>query len=262
LSYSRITVEQKGDVLLIGLNRPEKRNAFDLEMYCELAVAYGRLDREGALRCGLLFAHGDHFSAGLDLAQWAPLLGEGIFPALPPGGVDPLGLHGERVVGKPVVAAAQGICLTMGFELLLATDIRVASPEARFAQIEVKRGIYPAAGATFRLPAEIGWGNAMRYLLTGDAISAPEALRLGLIQEIAPAGRHLERALELANAVARQAPLGVQAVLRSARLACTGGMPAAAARLLPDLIPIAGSEDAREGYLSFVERREAVFKGY
>lgn len=257
----RITVERKGHVLLMGLNRPEKRNAFDLEMYLELAGAYGRLDREQELRCGLLFAHGDHFTAGLDLAVWSPLLSEGRFPGLPPGSVDPLGLRGERVVGKPVVAAVQGICLTMGLELLLATDIRVASPEARFAQIEVKRGIYPAAGATIRLPQEIGWANSMRFLLTGDEISAPEAHRMGLIQEIAAPGSLLEQALELAEAVARQAPLGVQAALRSARIARIDGAEAAAARLLSDLIPLCRSEDAAEGLRSFVERREARFLG-
>jgi enoyl-CoA hydratase len=261
LSGGKITVEQRGYVLLMGLNRPEKRNAFDVEMYQDLAEAYGRLDRDRELRCGLLFAHGGHFTAGLDLVGWATLLQAGQFAPLPPGGIDPLGLYGEQVVRKPVVMAAQGYCLTIGLELLLAADVRVAASDTSFAQIEVKRGFYAAAGATIRLPQEIGWGGAMRYLLTGDEISAAEAFRLGLVQAVTAPGEQLGLALKLAESIARQAPLGVQATLQSARLARLEGDRAAAMRLLPELQPVLQSEDAREGYLSFMERREAVFKG-
>jgi enoyl-CoA hydratase/carnithine racemase len=250
-----------GHVLLMGLNRPDKRNAFNLDMYRELSAALGRLHRDTHLRCGVVYAKGEHFTAGLDLAEWAPSFAQGKFPDLPEDGMDPLGLDSSNQVDKPVVMAVQGLCLTIGIELMLATDIRVAEENARFGQIEIKRGIYPVGGATVRLHQEIGWANAMRYLLTGDEIPAREALRMGLIQEITPGGACLDKALELAHAVAKQAPLGVAATLRSARMTRTLGEQAAIAKLLPDLIPIMDSEDVKEGLASFLERRQARFKG-
>lgn len=256
-----LDVSVEGHVLLMGLNRPEKRNAFNLAMYRELSAAYGRLHRDPSLRCGVLYAKGDHFTAGLDLAEWSPCFARGSFPELPEEGMDPLGLDPENQVGKPIVMAVQGICLTLGIELLLGTDIRVAEENARFGQIEIKRGIYPVGGATVRLHQEIGWGNAMRYLLTADEIPAQEAYRLGLVQELTPGGCGLDKALEIAQTISRQAPLGVVATLRSARITRLRGEQAAVDRLLPDLIPIMGSEDVKEGLASFLERREAEFKG-
>lgn len=257
----KVTVETQGHVLLIGLNRPDKRNAFDLDMYRELGVAYGALHRDPELRCGVLFAHGAHFTGGLDLVQWAPVFSQGRFPDLPAGAIDPLGLDEDNRLAKPLVMAVQGICFTIGIELLLATDIRVAATDVRLGQIEVKRGIYPVGGATVRFIQELGWGNAMRYLLTADEIHADEAYRLGLVQELTEPGRQLERALAIAATIAAQAPLGVQASLRSARIARIQGDKAALARLLPDLIPIMQSEDAKEGVQAFIERRTAQFKG-
>ncbi len=261
MDYTRLVVETQGHVLLMGLNRPEKRNAFDLTMYQELSAAYGELHRNPELRCGLLHAKGEHFTAGLDLPQWATCFARGSFPKLPEGGIDPLGMDPNKQVSKPVVMAVQGICLTIGIELLLATDIRVAEEATRFGQIEVKRGIYPVSGATMRLYQELGWGNAMRYLLTADEIPAKEAHRLGLVQEIAPKGTAFDHALKIAQTIAKQAPLGVMATLRSARLARSKGDQAAIERLLPDLLPLMGSQDVKEGLASFMERREAEFKG-
>ncbi len=258
---NKITVERRGHLLLIGFNRPEKRNAFDIEMYIRLSEAFGELNGNQDLRCGMLFAHGDHFTAGLDLVQWAEVFSKGEYPVLPEGAIDPFGWDEEKRVGKPVVMAAQGICLTVGLELLLSCDVRIASSDARFGQIEVSRGIYPVGGATVRLHQEIGWGNAMRYLLTGEELRAPEAFRLGLVQEITEPGTQFERALEMAERIAKQAPLGVQASLLSARRTRIEGDRAAMARLLPDLLPIMKSEDAAEGVRAFIERRPADFKG-
>jgi enoyl-CoA hydratase/carnithine racemase len=248
-------------VLLIGLNRPDKRNAFDLDMYRELGVAYGELNRNPELRCGVLFAHGDHFTAGLNLPEWAPAFAAGRFPDLPEGAMSPLGLDEDNRLRKPLVMAVQGICFTIGIELLLATDIRVAAVGTRFGQIEVRRGIYAVGGATVRLLQEVGWGNAMRYILTGDEISAEEAYRIGLVQAVAPPGEHLQQAIAIAENIAAQAPLGVQASLASGRIARVQGDKAAIARLLPDLMPIMRSEDVKEGVQSFVERRPARFVG-
>ena len=262
MGKSKISVEKNGHVLMIELNRPEKRNAFDLEMYRDLSLAYGELHHNSNLRCGLLFAQGDHFTAGLDLNEWAPLFSKGRFPDLPANSIDPLGLDVENKLCKPLVIAVHGVCLTIGLELLLATDIRVAASDTRFGQIEIKRGIYPVGGATVRLMQEVGWGNAMRYLLTADEISAEEAFRIGLVQELTEPGKQLYRALDIANMISRQAPLGVKTTLTSARIARTQGEDSAFARLLPDLLPLMESENFKEGIQSFIERREAQFKGY
>lgn len=261
MSTKKVSVEREGHVLLIGMNRPEKRNALDLDMYWELATAYGELHNNPDLRCGLLFAHGDHFTSGLDLVQWAPIFAEGKFPDMPQDMIDPFGLDEDRRLSKPLVMAVQGICYTIGFEMLLTTDVRVAASDLRLAQIEVTRGIYPVGGATIRMYQELGWGNAMRYLLTGDEITAEEAYRLGLVQDVTEPGKQFDRAMEIAVRISKQAPLGVQAALRSARIARVEGTRPAIDRLFPDIKPIMQSEDAAEGVKAFVERREAVFKG-
>ncbi len=216
-NHGVLTLERRGHVLLMGLNRPQKRNAFNIELLMELGRAYELLERDDDLRCGVLFAHGDHFTGGLDLAEVGPALAEGNL-SYPEDARDPWRNDGKPWT-TPVIAAAQGWCMTLGIELLLAADIRVASSDARFAQLEIQRGIYPFGGATIRLPREAGWGNAMRWLLTGDEYDAPEAHRIGLIQEITELGAHLDRAVELAERIAtRSAPLGVRTTLSSASI--------------------------------------------
>jgi len=246
-------------LLAIGLNRPAKRNAFDLQMYEELGQALGRLKRDASLRCGVLFAHGEHFTGGIELPQWLPFFRDGNMPPLPPDALDPLARHPEHTLNKPLVIAVQGWCLTIGIELLLASDIRIAAEDTRFAQIEIKRGIFPVGGATVRLVQEIGWGNAMRILLTGDEFSAADALRTGLVQEVVAPGVQLERALSIAHTIARQSPVGVQATLASARLARREGEHAAFARMMADMQQAIASDDAIEGLNAFLERREPRF---
>lgn len=255
-----VTVERRGHLLLMGLNRPDKRNAFNLAMLHQLAHAYRELEEDDELRCGVVFAHGGHFTAGLDLGEVGAALtdGRGMFPE---GTPHPWRLDG-RVLVKPVVAAAQGWCMTLGIELLLATDVRVASGDTRFAQLEVQRGIYPFGGATIRFPREAGWGNAMRWLLTGDRFDAQEAYRIGLVQEVTEPGRQVERAVEIAERIAsRAAPLGVRATLASAQRAIVEGERAAIDRLGDDVIALFGTEDGAEGMTSFLERRSAKFVG-
>jgi enoyl-CoA hydratase/carnithine racemase len=255
----QITTERRGALLLIGIDRPHKRNAFGPEMLAGLAEAYAALEADAELRAGVLFAHGEHFTGGLDLAAVAPRIaaGEALAPA---GRVDPWGIVGPRV-SKPVVVAVRGLCLTLGIELILAADVCVAARDARFAQIEIKRGIFPFGGATFRMPARLGWGNAMRYLLTGDEFDAAEALRVGLVQELVEPGQELERAVAIAERIARQAPLAVAATLQNARRADACCEKAGIAELHATLRTLLASDDAREGLMSFVERREARFSG-
>ncbi|MDO4539709.1 MAG: crotonase/enoyl-CoA hydratase family protein [Syntrophomonadaceae bacterium] len=258
----RVTVDKDGHVLLIGLDYAAKRNAMDLDMYWQLAEALGQLDKDPDLRCGLLYAKGDHFTTGLDLVKWAPVFAEGKFPDMPEGYFDPFRLDEDKRVSKPMVMAAQGYCLTWGFEVMLTTDIRIGTTDLKLAQIEVQRGIYPVGGATVRLQQEVGWGTAMRYLLTGDIMSGPEAYRLGVIQELVEPGQQFERGLEMAHRVAtKSAPLGVRAIIKSAHRARIYGNQAALNMLMPEILPIMTSEDSAEGVQAFIERREAVFKG-
>jgi enoyl-CoA hydratase len=259
MTTGRISLERRGHVLMIGLDRAAKRNAFDLPLWDGLCRAYGELERDPELRVGVLHALGDHFTGGLDLVQWAPVFSSGKFN-IPDDGLDPLGLSGPRLT-KPIVTALQGICLTIGIELLLATDVRIAATTTRFGQIEIKRGIYPVGGATLRFPREVGWANAMRWLLTGDEFDAAEALRIGLVQEVVEHGTQLARATSLADKIAEQSPLGVYATLASSRMALPETEATAAARLLPDLQPLMNSEDMQEGLRAFMERRPGNFRG-
>jgi enoyl-CoA hydratase/carnithine racemase len=257
---SKISVERRGAVLLIGLNRPAKRNAFDVEMLEQLAAAYTELEKNDEIRCGVLWAEGEMFTAGLDLANVAPKIVEtngGL--KFSQDSVDPLNLYSERA--KPLVVAVQGKCLTIGIELILAADICIASENATFAQIEIKRGIFPFGGATLRFPERAGWGNAMRWLLTGDEFDAREALRIGLVQEITENGRQVEKAVEIAETIARQAPLGVRATIESSRMVQTHGFDEAKKNLTPQILSLFASEDAKEGVASFLERRDGNFQG-
>ncbi|ORA16475.1 enoyl-CoA hydratase [Mycobacterium asiaticum DSM 44297] len=257
---STVSVERDGHVLLIGLNRPEKRNSFNRAMIAELSRAYALLESDPELRAGVLFAHGDHFTAGLDLVDVGPAVAGGE-DLMPKDGRDPFRLDGTWTT--PLVAVAHGWCMTLGIELLLAADIRIAAAGTRFTQMEVLRGIYPFGGATIRLPREAGWGNAMRWLLTGDEFDAAEAYRIGLVQEVTDdAGAALASARQIAQTIAeRAAPLGVRATVASAHLAREQGQAAAAQRLAPVVKELFASADAAEGVQSFIERRAARFQG-
>jgi enoyl-CoA hydratase len=257
-----VTLERRGHVLLIGLNRPEKRNAFSLVLIDQLAAAYYELENNDAIRCGVLFGHGDHFTGGLDLAEVGPLVREGRLDEafVGPGRRDPW--RKDNAWTTPLVAAVQGWVMTLAIELLLAADIRIAASNARFAQLEIRRGIYAFGGATVRLPRDAGWGDAMRWLLTGEEYDAAEAHRIGLVQEVVEPGRQLDRAIELAEIVAeKSAPLGVKATLASAHRARLEGEAAALERLDPDMAELLETEDGREGLRSFAERRDARFVG-
>lgn len=256
---SHITFETRGHLALIGLDRAAKRNAFTTAMLADLAAAYTRFEDDGALSVAVLFARGDHFTGGLDLAEVGPAVagGQGLMPE---GAVDPLDLHGRRRT-KPVVCAVQGICFTIGIELMLACDVAIAAAGTRFAQMEVRRGIMPFGGATLRLPAAAGWARAMKWLLTGDEFGADEALSMGLVAEVTPDGAQLERAVALAERIASRAPLAVRATLAAAREGAELGREAAVAALMGHARPLFATADAMEGVRSFLERREASFQG-
>jgi enoyl-CoA hydratase/carnithine racemase len=257
---STVVVERRGHVLTIGIDRPEKANAFDAEVIGGLALAYGRLAEDPELRVGLVHSRAAHFTAGLDLASIAPAIAAGGEGLLPEGGRDPWRLFGEATT-KPIVVAVHGRCYTAGLELVLAADICVAADDTLFGQMEVGRGIVAFGGATLRLPRRVGWGNAMRYLLTGDTFDAAEALRIGLVQHVVPRGEELDHALALADRIAAQAPLAVQATLAEARAADAAAATEARDRLRPLITHLLATADAHEGIAALIERRAPTFTG-
>lgn len=257
-----ITTERRGALLLVGINRPAKRNGFTPRMFRELGEAYTLLDDDASLRVGVLFAHGDHFTAGLDLPTIAPAMrrGEKLWPQ---DAVEPLnlGTPGYRRRTKPMVVAVQGITFTLGIELMLAADIVVAADDCRFSQLEVKRGIMATGGATLRMAERAGLGNAMLHLLTGDEFGSAEALRLNFVQKVVPAGGQLGEAIRIAEAIAAQAPLAVVATRLNALAAVERGPLEAMAEFVPVQQRLSRTEDAAEGVRSFVEKRAARFAG-
>jgi enoyl-CoA hydratase/carnithine racemase len=254
-----ITTEIQDHILLIGLNRDEKYNAFNIEMLKELAKAYTQLENDPKLWCGLIYSTGKHFTTGLDLAEVGPAVLNGA-PLFPPDSIDPLGLS-EPYRTKPIVCAVNGLCFTIGVELLLAADVRVAAKSARFAQMEVRRGIMPFGGATIRMVQVAGWGNAMRHLLTGDEFNAQEALRIGLVQDTVETGQEFTHAFEIAKRITAQAPLAISEILCSAQIARDKGPQAASQLYLKQIKKLMKTEDAAEGMQSFIERRVAKFSG-
>jgi enoyl-CoA hydratase len=257
---NKLLVDVSDHIVTVTFNRPEKLNALDPESFHLLAQTLYRLQHDDELRVAVIQANGQHFTSGLELDKWAPIFASGKMPELAENEIDPYGLQGERL-SKPVIMAVQGMCYTSGLELLLNTDIRIATEGARFAQLEVKRGIYPCGGGTVRLPQEIGWANAQRYLLTGDEFGAQQALHWGMIQELVMPEQLHSRARELAERIAGAAPLGVRASLKSSKIARNSDQETALAHVLDDMPAVMNSHDAKEGVMSFMERRKAVFTG-
>ncbi len=256
-----VLVERRGHVLLIGLNRPEKLNAFTPNLIRELSAAYTLLAADKELRCGVLWAQGTDFTAGLDMPAIIHEFPKAIFkPFIPRGMIDPFGVS-TAPCPKPVVTAVQGRCYTLGIELMLCNQISVVSANAKFNQYEVSRGLFPFGGGTVRWPQSVGVNNAYRYMLTGDWFDAQEAYRLGLAQEIVPEGQQLERAIALAEKIAEQAPLGVQAILRSTRLAQAKGSEAALGKIKRQILRIFLTKDVRRGIAAFKAKTTAKFEG-
>lgn len=256
----KLLIDISEHILTITFNRPDKYNALDPDTFYQLAKALYQLQHDPELRVAVIQANGKHFTSGLELDKWAPIFAKGGMPELPEGHIDPYGMQGELLT-KPVIIAVQGICYTSGLELLLNSDIHLATADARFAQLEVQRGLYACGGGTVRLPLTIGWSNAQRYLLTGDEFNAEQALAWGMLQEIVEFDQLHQRAREIAQKIAKAAPLGVQASLRSSKLGRRHDHSAALSKVFDDMSTVMHSEDAAEGVKSFLERRDAKFIG-
>ena len=253
----RVRSERHGHLLKIVIDNPAKKNAFVPQMMAQLSGAMTELDRDPELWVGVLCAVGDNFTAGLDMPKF---FGPTATPSqIPDDHIDPFGMRNQ--CRKPIVTAVQGICFTVGIEMALAGDIVVAAQGSRFCQMEAKRGIAPLGGAHFRFLTRAGWGNAMYHLMLCDEFGAEEAYRIGLVQEVTPAGQQVERAMEIARIIAANAPLGIQVTKEAGRKFIEAGERAAI-----DVVPtirqrVMGTADAAEGIASFVERRAAVFQG-
>jgi E-phenylitaconyl-CoA hydratase len=246
-------------IVVITINRPEKRNALDEDHYEALSAAWQRVRDDAAIRVAIVTGAGDKaFSAGADLKSFVPrraALSEVWLTQKQPL------LNRGLEIWKPVIAAVNGHCVAGGMTLMLATDIRVAVPHATFGLAEVKRGIIAGNGGTQRCVAQLPHAIAMELLLTGDAIDAATAARWGLVNKIVPAEELMSAALEYARRIASNAPLAVQAckelALRAPELGLTAGlrMEQFVNRVL------LSSSDAREGVLAFAEKRAAHFTG-
>ncbi len=255
----RIVTDLKEGVFLIGIDRPAKLNGFTPQMLRGMARAYTSYERDSKAHCAVVYAEGKHFTAGLDLPKVAPHLGSDSL-MVEADEIDPFDLRAP-FRSKPVVFAVHGICFTLGIEMMLAADVVIASSDTRFSQLEVKRGLMPTGGATIRMVERAGWGNAMRYLLTGDEFDAVTALKLGFVQEVVEPGRQLERAIELARHIAQQAPLAVSATITNARSALYDGPAAARAAFGKTQRNLLGSDDFQEGLRGFKEKRAPKFSG-
>ena len=254
----KVSREVRDHIMLIGLDRATKRNAFDSYMIHDLSVALTEYEDGEDLRCAVIFAHGEHFTAGLDLVELQPKLASGVFH-FNSNEINPWGTSSRKRT-KPVIVAVQGYCYTAGIELMLNADLVIAQENTQFAQMEVQRGILPFGGATIRFVQAAGWTKAMRYLLTGAPFSAQDALAMNLITEISTTVP-LDRALELAEHICRAAPLAVQATLASAQEATLQGAEVAFSNLQLHLNPLLHSQDAQEGVMAMLERRAPKFKG-
>ena len=255
----RVVVERRGAVLMIGLDLAQAQDRLTPPAIIALGKAYHQLEQDEALRVAVLHSLGLNFCAGLDVPAFAAAQAAGILPPKDPDFINPLGLR-PPIRTKPVVVAVQGRAMSVGDELALAADIRVAAQDAVFGQLEVTRGVFPAGGATIRLTREAGWGNAMFHMLTGEEWNANEAYRLGLVQAVTPPGKQLDRAIEIANKVAAAAPLGVRATLASAHQAISSE-DAALQALGPIFAKLIQSDDAKESARALQEHRAPVFRG-
>jgi enoyl-CoA hydratase len=257
-----LLVEREGHVVTITMNRPEARNALDLQMLARLADAWDLIDGDDEIRVAILTGAGGHFCSGSDLKQmhnppqdeWTARFK-----------TDP-DLHWKaflrhRRLAKPLIAAVEGYAIAGGTEILQATDIRVAGTSAKFGVSEVRWGLFPMGGSTVRLRRQIPYTHAMDLLLTGRHIGAEEAQRIGLIGRVVADGTALDEARRIAAEVAANGPFAVQSIKRSVQE--TEGLPEAEAlkRELELGWKVFQSEDAKEGPRAFAEKRKPSFKG-
>lgn len=257
-TYQTLTAEVKENILILRLNRPEAMNALNAQMFDELDQFFSNDYKEHQMGCVILTGTGEKaFAAGADIKE---LHGLNSVQA------ETLSAKGQRIFSLienfhlPVIAAVNGFSLGGGCELAMACHLRVASVKARFGQPEVNLGIIPGYGGTQRLVQLIGKGKATEYLLTGDMISADDALALGLVNYVVAPEELLAKSTELANKMNAKGPLALKGVIRCVNGFFVPGVDGYALEA-KSFGEIANSADFREGTSAFIEKRKADFKG-
>ena len=255
------TVERDGHTLVVTMNRPEAKNALSLPMLVGMADAWVEADADDDVRSIVLTGAGGAFCAGMDLKAMNMAQGSVYADRLKADS----DLHWKALLRhysprKPLIGAVEGYAVAGGTELIQACDIRVAASSATFGLFEVRRGLFPVAGSTVRLPRQIPYSHAMEMLLTGRPYSAAEAREIGLVGHVVDDGKALDKAMEIAALVNAAAPLSAEAVKRSVKE--TSGMSEVdgLAREFEIGWPVFATQDAKEGPRAFAEKREAVWK--
>jgi enoyl-CoA hydratase/carnithine racemase len=266
-----VLLDKEEGIAIITLNRPEKRNAFNMEMMGEIDMAFEEAGRDKEIKAIILTGAGKAFSAGLDF-NWAATMDTQNLPPMASTVRGRAVTHDEKSfltvllkiqsMPKPVIAAINGITLGGAFVLAVACDLKVASENARFAMLQVKRGLIPDGGGTFLLPRAVGLTKALELALIGDLIDAREAERLGLVNKVVPHDDLMTAAREMATKIARNAPLAV-AMTKAAMYRGLHEHDLAAHMDYEVYIMniLFGTEDFQEGMNSLFEKREPIFKG-
>jgi len=263
MSEPHLTLERDGHIATVTLNRPEARNALSSEMLVRMHDAWMEIDQDPEIRVAIVTGAGGHFCAGADLKAMAA--GHPDDEWTPRFAADP-DLHWKALLrhfqpGKPLIAAVEGYAVAGGTEILQAMDLRVAGEGAVFGVAEVRRGLFPMGGSTVRLRRQIPFTIAAELLLTGRQMSAGEALEVGLIGHVVPDGQALDKARDLADQIAANGPLAVQAVLRSLRESANLTEAEGLANELELGSSIFLTQDAKEGPTAFAEKRQPRFTG-
>jgi enoyl-CoA hydratase len=265
ISTPHCRIERDGPVVIVTMDRPEAKNALSMDMLVGLAEAWQYISDEPEVRVGILTGAGGTFCAGADLkAMGTPSQDERVLrraAEIPDFHWKGLLRDTASAPTKPIICAVEGHAVAGGTELLVGTDLRVVGESATLGLFEARRALFPMGGSAVRLPRQIPYAFAMEILLTGRAVSAPEALAMGLVNRVVPDGQALAAARELAADIAACGPLAVRAILRTYRE--TLGMAEDEALKVSDAIgwPVIGSEDAKEGSLAFREKRPPVYQG-
>jgi len=256
-----VTVERRGQIALVGINRPFIQNRIDPPTRIQLAQTFYRYEHDPSLRALVLFGHGPNFSRGIDVDAAQAGLQSGNRAGNGTEAIDVLGNTGLRR-SKPVVVAVHGDTWNLGHEIYLACDIRVAAANTNFGQDENTHGRFPGGGATVRFIREAGWGNAMRYMLTGDHWTADESYRMGVTQQIAPTPEAaLQAAVDMAGKIAANGPLGIKATLASAHQVIDPVEADALSKLGAQYAALYRTEDFVEGRRAEAEGRPPKYQG-
>lgn len=250
-----IKVDVEDGIQIITINRPDARNAINLEAAQAMAAALDELDARDDVRIGVLTGSSNTFSSGMDLKAFAA---SGERPLIPGRGF--AGLN-EAPPRKPLIAAVEGYALAGGFEMALACDLIVAARNASFGLPEVKRGLVAGSGGMLRLPRRLPYHIAMEIILTGDMFPAERAHAYGLVNRLTEPGQALDGALDLARAIVRNGPLAVQTAKRIVAEATDWVQAGMFDRQRPLIAHIFTSADAKEGATAFAQKREPVWQG-